>query len=53
MLPLRKIILFLRLAIDDPIDFEVINDVARMPPNIVSFGVNDVIKLHKKNKNIF
>ena len=50
---LKKNYSFLRLTIDDPIDFEVINDVARVFPNIVSFGVNDVIKLYKKNKNIF
>jgi len=50
---LKKNYSFLRLTIDDPIDFEVINDVARIFPNIVSFGVNDVIKLYKKNKNIF
>lgn len=50
---LKKNYSFLRLTIDDPIDFEVINDVARIFPNIVSFSVNDVIKLYKKNKNIF
>lgn len=50
---LKKNYSFLRLTIDDPIDFEVINDVSRIFPNIVSFSVNDVIKLYKKNKNIF
>jgi glutamate-1-semialdehyde aminotransferase/spore coat polysaccharide biosynthesis protein SpsF (cytidylyltransferase family) len=50
---LKKNYSFLRLTIDDPVDFEVINDVARIFPNIVSFSVNDVIKLYKKNKNIF
>jgi glutamate-1-semialdehyde aminotransferase/spore coat polysaccharide biosynthesis protein SpsF (cytidylyltransferase family) len=44
---------FLRLTIDEPIDFEVINDVTKNFSNILTFGINDVIKLYERNKIIF
>jgi glutamate-1-semialdehyde aminotransferase/spore coat polysaccharide biosynthesis protein SpsF (cytidylyltransferase family) len=50
---LKKDYSFLRLTIDDPIDLDLLKDIAKQFPNIYLFGVEDVIKLYEKNSNFF
>ena len=44
---------FLRLTLDDPVDLQVINNVLKNFSNIYNFGIDEVIRLYKKNKSIF
>ena len=44
---------FLRLTLDDPVDLRVINNVLKNFSNIYNFGIDEVIRLYKKNKSIF
>tara|TARA_B100000787_G_scaffold98458_1_gene72615 strand:+ start:11622 stop:13652 length:2031 start_codon:yes stop_codon:yes gene_type:complete len=44
---------FLRLTLDEPIDLKVINFVLLNLAKNLNFGIEDIIKLYKKNKNPF
>ncbi len=44
---------FLRLTLDEPEDDKVLNLLLKKYSNIFNISINDIIKLYKKNKQIF
>ncbi len=43
----------IRLTVDEEIDFKLISNIFKNVKDIKRFGIEDIVRLYKKNKNIF